>query len=439
MLRVSSSADGALLFRGVFSEDDEERGKFKRLRPAQDGWSVGLGERERFDAERARVVAAAVTGRAGELGARAVEWRGPEPAAFAEGAILATYRFSRRSSDEEDPGIETLVVDGDFEAARIMAEAQNAARDLANAPGNELTPTRLAARARELAAELGLECEVLGRDQIRYAGMGAFAAVAQGSAEEPQLITLRYAPPDATGPTLGFVGKAVTFDSGGISIKPSAKMADMKYDMSGGAAVLEATGAIARLGLPVKLVAVIGATENLPSATAFKPGDIVRARSGTMIEIINTDAEGRLVLADCLTHAREQGAERLVDVATLTGAMVVALGSAFAGVFASDDAWADAVIAAGAAAGERLWRMPLAPEYAEQIKSRWADIVNADESRKAGSATAAEFLARFVGDVPWAHLDIAGVAWDNGRDYTAKGGSGFATRTLVELARNAAR
>ena len=442
MLRVRATAggpgDGELAFTGVFAGDDGERGKARRLRPADGGgWTVGLGDAERFDAERARATAAAVLARATELGARAIHWDGPQPAAFVEGAVLAAYRYDAYRSEPGEAGPEALAVrtGEDLEPARIVAEAQNAARDLANAPANEMTPTRLAARARELASELGLECEVLGREQIRYAGMGAFAAVAQGSEEEPQLITLRYEPDGATGPVLGFVGKAVTFDSGGISIKPAMKMSTMKSDMSGGAAVLESIGAIARLGLPARVLAVVGATENMISGRAVRPGDIVRARSGTTIEIVNTDAEGRLVLCDCLTHAREQGAERLVDVATLTGGIVIALGSTYAGLFSSDDAWAETVRAAGERAGERLWRMPLDEEYADIIRGTWADVVNANEDRKATSVTAAEFLHRFEGDTPWAHLDIAGVGWDAGRPYAAKGGSGFATRTLVEIAR----
>jgi leucyl aminopeptidase len=275
----------------------------------------------------------------------------------------------------------------------------------------------------------------MGREEIVAAGMGAFAAVAQGSDEEPALITLRYEHPEASGPVLGFVGKAVTFDSGGISIKPGAKMSEMKFDMSGGAAVLAATEAIARERLPIRLIAVIGATENLPSGHAFRPGDILRAKTGTTIEVINTDAEGRLVLADCLAHAVEQGAERLVDVATLTGAIVSALGSTYAGLMGDDDEWCAAVEAAGRASGEIVWRLPLHPEYNELIKSRYADIVNAVEARKAGSITAAEFLHRFTGGVPWAHLDIAGTAWDNGKPYAPKGGAGFGTRLLIELAR----
>jgi leucyl aminopeptidase len=268
--------------------------------------------------------------------------------------------------------------------------------------------------------------------------LGAFAAVARGSDEEPALITLRYEPSGAVGPVLGLVGKAVTFDTGGISIKPAGKMAEMKFDMSGGAAVLEAVGAIARLGLPVRVVAVIGATENMPSGHAVKPGDIVRARNGTTIEVNNTDAEGRLVLSDCLAWAVEQGAERLVDLATLTGAIIVALGSTHAGLFANDDDWAGAVEGAARTSGELVWRLPLHPEYAEMIKGRYADIVNTTEARKASSITAAEFLKLFVGDVPWAHVDIAGTAWDLERPYARKGGSGFGVRLLVDLAQRLA-
>ena len=294
-----------------------------------------------------------------------------------------------------------------------------------------MTPSALAERARALP---GLQVEVWGRAEIEAAGMGAFAAVAQGTHEEPQLITLRYEPPDVAGPLLGFVGKGVTFDSGGISIKPGMKMSEMKFDMSGAAAVLEATGAIARLGLPARVVTVIGATENLPSGHAVKPGDILRAKTGTTIEVINTDAEGRLVLADCLAHAIDQGAERLVDLATLTGAIVTTFGNTYAGLFGSDDAWCAEVQAAGERSGELLWRLPLHAEYADLIKSRYADIMNAVEARKAGSITAAQFLKRFTGDVPWAHLDIAGTAYENGKPYTPKGGAGFGVRLLVELA-----
>jgi leucyl aminopeptidase len=322
------------------------------------------------------------------------------------------------------------------ERAAIVAEATSLTRDLQNLAANDKTPAMLASRARELAGELGLDCEVLGREQIKAAGMGAFAAVAQGSAEEPALITLRYTPENATGPVLGLVGKAVTFDTGGISIKPAKGMSEMKYDMSGGAAVLGAVVAIARLKLPVRVVAVVGATENMPGSRAVKPGDVVRAKNGLTIEVINTDAEGRLVLCDCLTHAIDCGAERLVDIATLTGGVVTALGSHYAGIFSNDDEWCETVRAAGDRSGDPFWRLPLHPHYAKAMEGRYADLQNANEDRKATPTTGAEFLHRFVGDVPWAHLDIAGVAWNRGHEYAPKGGNAFGMRLFVELARS---
>jgi leucyl aminopeptidase len=442
--------DGALQ---ALVDAGEARRAFRKLAVTHAGGRryllAGLGERDAFDPERARVAAATVLGRARELGTRVLCWELPHhvedahAAALVEGTLLAAYddrRFKSGDADDDASGPEELVVSAHHdtaevvEQAAVVAEAVNAARDLQNAPANLLTPTALAARARELADELGLRVEVMGRAEIEAANMGSFAGVARGSDEEPQLITLRYEPAGARGPVLGFVGKAVTFDSGGISIKPGATMAEMKFDMSGGAAVLEATGAIARLGLPVRLVSVIGATENLPSGHALKPGDILRAKTGTTIEVINTDAEGRLVLADCLAHAVDLGAERLVDLATLTGAIVVALGSTYAGLVGTDDEWCAAVSAAGERAGEPVWRLPLHPDYAKAIEGRYADIANAVENRKAGSITAAEFLRRFVGDVPWAHVDIAGTAWDRDKPYARKGGAGFGVRMLVELA-----
>ena len=411
---------------------------------------VGLGERDAFDAERARIAAATALARAQEIGARILCWEVPHRveddviAGLVEGTVLAGYRFDAYKSggDADEPRLGELVVSAHHDtaavvdAARIVSEAVNAARDLQNTPANDMTPTRLAERARRLAAELPLQVDVLGREGIEAAGMGALAGVARGSYEEPALITMRYEPEGATGPVLGLVGKAVTFDTGGISIKPAMKMSAMKFDMSGGAAVIEAVGAIARLGLPVRVIGVVGAAENMPSGRSMKPGDILRSRAGTTIEVINTDAEGRLVLSDCLTHARDGGAERLVDVATLTGGIVTTFGSVYAGVMSNDDDWCERVSAAGARTGERVWRLPLDAQYADAIKGRYGDIVNAVEDRKAQSIVAAEFLHRFVGDTPWAHLDIAGVADDNGRAYTPKGGSGFGVRLLVELARS---
>ena len=384
-------------------------------------------------------------GRARELGARALCWELPHKVpdavvgALVEGTLLAAYRyleFKADAGEERTPG--TLIVSAHHdvaapvEAGRAGAEAANHARDLGNAPANTLTPEALAARARALE---GVAVEVIGRAEIEAAGMGAFAAVAQGSDREPQLITIRHEPAGAGGPLLGLVGKAVTFDTGGYSIKQAARMHEMKFDMCGGAAVLEAIGAIAQLGLPVRLVGVIGATENMISGRAARPGDIVRSKAGITIELNNTDAEGRMVLADCLTHARDEGAERLLDIATLTGGIVTTFGSVHAGLMGNDDAWCAAVSAAGEATGERVWRLPLDPLYDELIKGRYADVQNVGKAREALSITAAAMLHRFAGDVPWAHLDIAGVADDLGRPYAEKGASGWGVRLLIELAR----
>ncbi len=428
--------------------------------------TVGMGKREDFTPERARVAAARALERAREISTRTLCWLAPERAAddvvsaLVEGTMLADYRFERYKSVPSDDGekagqeppkhLDALIVTApDAEAARAkelervatdaatVVAAVNEARDLQNRPGNDLTPSALAEHARALAAEIeGLTVEVEGRAGLEQHGMGAFAAVAQGSDQEPALITMRYAHADAKGPLLGLVGKAVTFDSGGISLKPGAKMSEMKFDMSGGAAVVQAVAAIARLELPVKLVAVVGATENLPSGGAVKPGDIVRAANGKTIEVNNTDAEGRLVLADCLCHAVEQGVERIVDLATLTGAVIVALGSTYAGLMSNEDEFAERVAKAGRATGEIVWRLPLHEEYDELVKGRYGDLDNAPEARKAGTIVGAAFLSNFVGDVPWVHLDIAGSAWDLGRAYAAKSASGYGVRLLVELARS---
>ncbi len=414
---------------------------------------IGLGQRDSFDAEKARVAAAVALGRANELNTLTLCWEVPHHvgdevvAGLVEGTLLRDYRFDRyKSGDDANdaPRVQKLLVSAHHDvsapaaSAVVVAGAQNEARELQNLPANDLTPAALSDAARGLATEIdGLSVEVEGREGIEARGMGAFAAVARGSDEDPRLIVLRYEPAESSGPRLGFVGKAVTFDTGGISIKPAAKMAEMKFDMSGGAAVVEAVAAIARLGLPVRVLGVVGATENMPSGHAVKPGDIVRAMNGTTIEVNNTDAEGRMVLADCLAHAVNAGAERLVDVATLTGAVVVALGSVNAGLMGDDDGWCAEVEAAARAAGEPVWRLPIGPDYADLIKGRYGDIVNSTAKREAMSITAAEFLHRFTGGVPWAHLDIAGVAWDRGKAYAAKGGAGWGVRTLVELARRA--
>jgi leucyl aminopeptidase len=438
----------------------EARSAFKALAVAHAGGkrflSVGLGPREEFSAERARAAAAAARGRARELSTRALCWQlpGSDPdlaTAIVEGTILADYSFERfksadggdASGEERPKHLERLLVSAsedfaaDVERARIVAEAVNAARDLQNRPGNDLTPSALGEHALALAAEIdGLSVEVEGREGIVARKMGAFAAVAQGSDQPPALITLRYDGPGASGAPLGMVGKAVTFDSGGISLKPGPKMSEMKFDMSGGAAVIEAIGAIARLQLPLRVRGVVGATENLPSGHAIKPGDIVTAANGKTIEINNTDAEGRLVLADCLCHAVAEEARPIVDLATLTGAVIVALGSTYAGLMSNDDDFAARVSAAGERTGEIVWRLPLHEEYSELIKGTYADLDNAPEARKAGTIVGGAFLSNFVDDVPWAHLDIAGSAWDLGRPYVGKGASGYGVRLLVELARS---
>ncbi len=460
---------------GELIASGEARASFKSLALAHaEGkrWLiVGLGARERFTPERARVAAAVACARAKEISARSLCWElpggdlmgaGAEPAelagALVEGTILRDYSYLRHKShvDEEDSaeeaqrGLESLAVaraeglERAVAEASVVGEAANRARDLQNRPGNDLTPSALADYANALGEELdSLSVQVEARAGIRARGMGAFAAVAEGSEQEPALITITYDGLARAGdeqasaaPTLGFVGKAVTFDSGGISLKPGAKMAEMKFDMSGGAAVLEASAAIARLQLPVKLVAVVGATENLPSGRAIKPGDIVTAANGKTIEINNTDAEGRLVLADCLWHAISQGAGQIVDLATLTGAVIIALGSTYAGLISNDDALAARVIAAGERSGEIVWRLPLHEEYSELIKGKYGDLDNAPEGRKAGTIVGGTFLSSFVGKTPWAHLDIAGSAWELEREYVGKGASGYGVRLLVALARS---
>jgi leucyl aminopeptidase len=311
------------------------------------------------------------------------------------------------------------------------------ARDLANRPPNDLTPVALAAHAKSHSLP-NLTVESHGRDWIEAQGMGAFAAVAAGSAEDPQLIVMRYEPPEAVaGATLGLVGKAMTFDSGGVSLKPAMRMQDMKGDMCGGAAVIEATAAIAELGLPVRLLTVVASTENMQDGRAYKPGDILRAANGKTIEIINTDAEGRLILADALHFARESGATHIVDFATLTGAMSIALGDLYAGWFSNDDDLAAQIEAASRTSGDLAWRFPLHPRYRRYVDSDFADMKNGSELREAGAVLAAEFLREFSGDGPWAHFDIAGPAFIQRKrpDYALdQGGTGYGVRLIVELA-----
>ncbi|HKH41164.1 MAG TPA: leucyl aminopeptidase [Solirubrobacterales bacterium] len=414
---------------------------------------VGLGGRDDFEPERARVAAAIAARTAASMDASSLALKGPDgddaavaATAMVEGAILASYRFDRfKSKEDEGEGdskpLEDLTMVGDgglaeaVEAARIGAEAENFARELQDLPSNVVTPSYLAGRANAIAEEHGsVTCEVLGRDEIKEKGMGGLVAVSQGTAEEPRLIVLRYQ--GGSGETLGLVGKGVTFDSGGISIKPAASMHEMKMDMSGAAAVLETVSALAKLEVPIDVLAVIPSTENMPSGTAVKPGDIITQLNGKTVEINNTDAEGRLILADALAYAVELGADRIVDLATLTGAVLVALGSTYAGMISNDDALATEVEAAAARTGELAWRLPLHPEYKDLTKGTAADLTNASAKRKASTIYAGSFLEEFVDGKPWVHLDIAGTAWDVGREYVGKGPTGYGVRLLVELARS---
>ncbi len=328
-----------------------------------------------------------------------------------------------------------------MQAGRIVAESQNFARDLINEPSNRMTPTILAERAKKMAAEVGLQCETYGPDKIKELKMGAFWGVAQGSDEPPALIVLRYEPlrhePEGAAKDihLGLVGKGVTFDSGGISIKPADGMEKMKYDMAGAATMIGVMRAIALLKPKVKVTAIVCATENMPSGKAQKPGDVQIAMSGKSIEIVNTDAEGRLILADGLCYARQLGCTHLVDAATLTGAVVVALGHVNAGIFASDDQMYERFANANRRAGEKMWRLPLDDDYKELLKSDIADIVNSG-GRWGGAISAAMFLKEFAEDTPWIHLDIAGTAWmEENKPWIAKGPSGIALRSLVEFVR----
>lgn len=417
---------------------------------------VGLGAREEFDPERARVAAAVAQRRAKDSGATTLCWETPPDTgeAIAEGlvhgTVLAAYRFDRfrraADSDDEDDAraVQKLVISspadlsGPVARAAVLAAAQNRARDLGNRPANDLTPSALGAYAAETAERLpGMTVSQLGGAEIRELGMGAFAAVAQGSDQDPRLIVIRYDGGDWAGAEprrLALIGKAVTFDSGGLWLKPTTSQIEMKFDMAGGAAVIEAIAALAELRAPVSVLGVIGATENMVSGSAMRPGDIVSALDGTTVEINNTDAEGRLVLADCIAFARREGCDAIVDVATLTGGVVVALGSVYAGLMANDDTLAQRIADCAEHTGERVWRLPLHPEYARMIKGRYAQIQNRTERREASAITAAEFLHHFAGDVPWAHLDIAAVGDNGHRAYFDKGGTGFGVRLLTELA-----
>ena len=372
--------------------------------------------------------------------------------AVVEGAYIGDFDSDTYRSDRKDQSIEQLsvvagnganpaAIEAGVQEGVILGEAQNFARALINEPGNVMTPTVLGQKAAEMCRQYGLQCEVYGADKIKELKMGAFWGVAKGSEEPPALIVMTYEPKKApASPVLGLVGKGITFDTGGISIKPADGMEKMKYDMAGGAAMIGAMQAIAQLKPAVKVIGIVCATENMPSGSAMKPGDVLIAMSGKSIEVVNTDAEGRLVLADGLAYARQLGATHLIDAATLTGACVVALGQVNAGCFANDEDAYKHFMGAAEISGERFWRLPLEDDYKDQIKSSIADIMNTGVNRYGGATNAAMFLKEFAEDTPWIHLDIAGLAWsDDAKPWMAKGPSGIAMRTITEWVRSYAK
>jgi leucyl aminopeptidase len=419
---------------------------------------VGAGRRKDFTADHLRRIAiiGGLAARQRRLTKVAVLDRartpvGAEQAAqvIAEGLCLANYDGASYRTTGQPPSwleagqarisTESPAVRAALERGHVLGDSSNEARTLANLPGNDLTPRQFAARAQAIAKDAGLGVEVLDEQKIAALKMGMLLGVARGSQEPPRLVVLKHDPPNAVaGVVLGLVGKGITFDTGGISIKPADNMDKMKDDMSGGAAVICAMSAIARLKVPVRVVAIVPMTENMPGGKAFKPGDVLTSAAGKTVEIINTDAEGRLILGDGLWYARELGATHLVDVATLTGAVVVALGKTTTGLFGSPDEWVEAVRRASARAGDRSWPMPVFDDYKDQIKSEIADFTNTG-GRPAGAITAALFLKEFVGELPWVHMDIAGTAWaEEAKPYQPKGATGVGVRTLVELALDAA-
>jgi leucyl aminopeptidase len=455
--RALEGAIGSLVSRGVI------KGKFGEVNivhtfgklPARMVAIVGLGRREDFNLDKisgvtgefcralrkinCRKIASVLHG----AGVGGIELEGSAEA-LAEGALLGLYGFAKYKKLEYDNIEEMLIVVREEESVPILeraihkgeliAEAVNLARDMGNEPANYMTPSQMAEVAKEIAGKYDLEIKVFDRDEIEAMGMGALLGVAKGSNQPPKLIILDYRGDEPSEEAMGFLGKGITFDSGGISIKPSEGMADMKDDMAGAAAVMMALAAIARLKPKINVTAIIPATENLPSGTALKPGDVLKAMNGKTIEVISTDAEGRLILADALSYATKLGLSPLIDLATLTGACRVALGLFYGGLFGNNQDLVDKVLGAAQRTGEKMWRMPMPEEYKEQIKSEIADIKNTG-NRYGGAITAALFLAEFIDNTPWVHIDIAGPRLSNKESgYIVKGATGFGVRTLIELA-----
>ncbi len=417
---------------------------------------VGAGKREKFQLPHLARLAGAAVRHARCRHIHEVAWltlaRSRTPEALqhiVEGAIVGNYEpdkyRSDRASDRRVDRFVLLAGETPFSEAektaiargRIIAESQNFVRNLVNEPSNRMTPTLLAEHAVAMAREFGMKSVVLGPEEIRALNMNAFWAVAQGSHEPPRLILLQYEPANAPEtPIVGLIGKGVTFDTGGISLKPSQNMEEMKTDMAGGAAMLGVMRAIAQLKPPVRVKAIVPATENMPGGRAYKPGDVLTAMSGKTIEILNTDAEGRLALADALHYAKTQGCTVLIDAATLTGAVTIALGNIMTGVFGWNKEWVRRVLASAAATGERMWELPVDDDYRDLYKSSIADIANSG-GRHGGAITAAMFVGEFAGETPWVHLDIAGTRWNyEEKPYLAKGPTGHPVPTLVHLLMN---
>jgi leucyl aminopeptidase len=449
---VDAALGGAVAAAVADGEIDGKPGTSARFHsggalPAPRVAVVGVGDGGPDDWRSAGGAAATAAGAVstGSVALVPPDGAGPqEIAAFAEGLGTGVYRFDRFATSGEGRRrrperllVHSGAVKGaDLKRADRIVAAVNGARDLANTPGNHLTPTMLGEYAAGLAKEIpGLSCTVIGPTKLAKMGAGALLGVAQGSEQSPRMIVLRYRPtsPARPGEVLGLVGKAVTFDSGGISIKPSSGMEEMKMDMAGGAAVIEGAALVAALGLPVEVLAVVPSTENMPSGRAVKPGDVITAMNGTTIEVINTDAEGRLILADALTHAAREGATRMIDMATLTGAMVVALGEVYAGLFGSDEEWTALVREAAEESGDLAWPMPMHDRYRPLIESKVADLANSSNKRQAGAVYAAQFLREFTDGLPWCHLDIAGTGMPSGA------GSGYGVRLILAVAERLSR
>ncbi|HKV04516.1 MAG TPA: leucyl aminopeptidase [Candidatus Acidoferrales bacterium] len=416
---------------------------------------VGAGKPDKFAVSDLRKIAGTALRHLKSRGAKKLVFltregeRGPAAAqTVVEGLIVGDFESNKYHTEKKDREIQSVGLCGfdpglwanltaAIEQGRVLAESQNFARDLINEPSNKMTPRMLAARAEAMAKEAGLGIEILDERKIAELKMGALIGVAQGSVEPPRVIVLRYTPanPQPGGPVLGLVGKAVTFDTGGISIKPANNMEKMKYDMGGGATMLGAMRALAALKPPISVIAVIPSTENMPGGRAQKPGDVQVAMSGKTIEVINTDAEGRLILADGVFYARKLGCTHLIDAATLTGAIEVALSNVHVGAFGTPREYLDKFLESAKAAGEKMWPMPMDDEYQQMIKSDIADIRNTGSGKGGGASTGAWFIKEFAEDTPWIHLDIASTCWvDEGRPWLAKGPTGIAIRSIVDFA-----